>query len=499
MFPLRDYSEPELMALPADSRLLFADELADGLLVYDAPPAPRAFAPRRRRVLKSRASVSQAQLTSALSRVRALRCISHGLSTFSLYPTTDQQHHVNRFLWEAANNCSFPAAAAATLFQRNVFIISMPAALFDFLTSVTWEQLEHAVLFVLAHLAADAHGLDILHEELAPTLAAKLVGGFPSNGPSEGCEPHVFRLLLDLVMDRIVWMGPWVVPTTLCYLSASDMTDLLAERYERPIFSTPEKFELVHTMMWNIYRDWQTYHHILVKEGGYSRLEALELMARTISKGTQSLVDGGIRTLLQMTTTEHSWDDIPFRYEGPNSTYPGPECMYPLPHRLLGMSHLSRVPEDVVLRLLLPKLCEAYASDETLRRRAPISPPVVEANGDTPSSVAVPFSLKFWVLEDHNLLRFYHESDEDGEMSDAEAELVEAELVAEGAALEQPAPPQAEPGAQPEDHRTDGVESVGTQRRRLDEQGSFQVVSSEGGSSLSGASYVSNTSVSDLS
>lgn len=503
MFPLRDYTEAELMALPADSRLLFADDLADGVLTYDNASS-RGYASRRRRVLKSRPAVSNAQLTTALARVRALRCISHGISAFSLYPTTDMQYNVNKFLWQAANDFSFKASAAATLFNRNVFIISMPASLFDFLTAVTWEQLEHAMLFVLVNLASDAQGLDTLHNELAPALAERLVRGSPPDLP-EACEPIAFRLLLDHVMDRIVWMGPWIVPTTLCYLSASDMTELLARRYERPIFATPEKFELVHSMMWNIFRDWQTYRHILVKLGGRSRLDALEIMARTISKGTQTLVDEGIRTLLQLISQEHNCHDIPFGVSGLQTPLP----LQPRPRR---PTFISLLPTDVILGTILPKLCEVYASDESFRRRNPIAAPATEASGDPPSPVAVPFSLKSWVLEDLTLQQFYHSCDnenEDQEMNGAqpvelvngeEEEVVEVDFVQAPEPVLEPIPlivepiPEAMVGRVPDvvdaivevdddvdnDDVFNGRDSPRTQRRRLNEQGSFQIVTSAG-------------------
>lgn len=459
MFPLRDYTEPELMALPADSRLLFADSLADGLLVYDNPPSPRGFAPRRRRVLKNRLTVSQTHLTSALSRVRALRCISHGLSAFSLYPTTDQQCHVNRFLWQAANDFSFKAAEAATLFHKNVFIISMPAPLFDFLTSVTWEEFEQAMLFVLLKLPSDTNSLQILHDELAPTLGQ----ASPHAIPPESCNPRVFKRLLDLVMDRIIWMGPWVIPTTLCYLSASDMTELLAHRYERPIFSTPEKFELVHTMMWNIFRDWQTYRHILVKLGGRSHLEALELMARTISKGTQCLVDEGIRTLLQIVSAEHCCNDITFDLAHSETTPP--------PTTSAQKNFLSTLPTDVVVGSLIPRLCEVYASDESLRRRSPATLSTIEVRGESPPVRSIPFSLKNWVLEDPHLHNFYISITEEEEKED------ESE------------PPEEMQEFQEEEPEEDGgAENPRAQRRRLNEAGSFHVVPSEGDTSGTGLS-----------
>lgn len=498
MFPLRDYTETELMALPADSRLLFADNLADGVLTYDIT-APRGYGSRRRRVLRARSTVTHAQLTTALARVRALRCISHGISAFSLYPTTDMQYNVNKFLWQAANDFSFKASAAAALFNRNVFIISMPASLFDFLTAVTWEQLEHAMLFILVNLASDAQGLQTLHNELAPILAERLVRGSPPDLP-EACEPIAFRLLLDHVLDRIVWMGPWVVPTTLCYLSASDMTELLARRYERPIFSTPEKFELVHSMMWNIFRDWQTYRHILVKFGGRSRLDALEVMAHTISKGTQKLVDEGIRTLLQLVAEEHNCHDIPFDVSS---------LQTPLRARTRSRrpTYISLLPPDVILGTILPKLCEVYASNESFGRANPIEVTPQDASPrDHPSSVPVPFSLKSWVLEDLTLQQFYHSCDnenEDQEMSNAqpvdlingEGGVVEVEE-APGDVLD-PVPLGVDPmvGRVPDivdavvevddgdDNDNDifnGRDSPRTQRRRLNEEGSFQIVTSAG-------------------
>lgn len=335
------------------------------------------------------------------------------MSAFSLYPTTEQQYTVNKFLWQAANDYSFRAHDAAKLFQRNVFIISMPAPLFDFLTTVTWEQLEEATLYVLVTLAHDANGFHVLHEELAPSLAAKLANGTPPNVP-DPCDHRTFRLLMDLVMERIMWTGPWILPTTLCFLSASDMTDLLARRYGRPIFATPEKFELVHSMMWSIFRDWQTYRHLLVRLGGMSRLKALELMARTISRGAQSLVENAIRTLLQLTVQLHDCHDLPFDLTGSQSALPLPSGLS------LKKNYLSVLPMDVVLSKLLPKLCEAYASDDKFRRR---TRPVGAQRNVTVEMLPPRLSLKNWVLEDATLHHFYHNAngeDADDDMSDAD-------------------------------------------------------------------------------
>lgn len=408
--PLRDYSETELLALPPDSRLLFADNVHQGLLTYDNPPKLS----RRRRVLHPKDALTPQQLQSALQRVRALRCLSHGLSAFSLYPTTDQQYRVNHFLWRAANAYSFEAREAAQLFQRNVFVVCMPAALFDFLTSVSWPQLESTILVILTNLAQGNRGMGILHSELAPCLSSKLDDYAGMSDPVSHADPHVFRLMLDLVMDRIVCMGPWVIPTSLCYLSASDMTQLLAHRYERSIFSTPEKFELVHTMMWNIYRDWQTYRQVLVKNGGRPRLEALELMARTISKGSQAMVNNGIRTLYQLAMesdkSDHTCQDISMVKRDGSTTR----------QRKL-VTYISQLPTDVILGKLMPTLCEAYASDDKSKRRAATSTRVTEATPEVVSPVTVPFSLKSWVLEDHVMHQFYHSLDaEDEEMADAE-------------------------------------------------------------------------------
>lgn len=290
----------------------------------------------------------------------------------------------------------------------------MPAPLFDFLTSVSWEQLEVTVIFVLTILAQGNRGMRILHDELAPVMADKLSRFANIPDPGSVCDPNAFRLMLDLVMDRIVCMGPWVVPTTLCYLSAIDMTDLLAHRYQRPIFSTPEKFELVHTMMWNIYRDWQTYRHVLVKNGGRSRLEALELMARTISMGAQSLVDEGLRTLYQLAHETHDRTLI-------DPPHGSPTCNSAPLHAPRRKNFLSLLPTDIIVGKLMPKVCDVYANDDRYRRRSPATNALPEQLPDLLSPVTVPFSLKSWVLEDHFLHQMYHSADwddDDEEMQD---------------------------------------------------------------------------------
>eukprot|EP00177_Eucheuma_denticulatum_P000718 GFKZ01001293.1.p1 GENE.GFKZ01001293.1~~GFKZ01001293.1.p1 ORF type:complete len:632 (-),score=116.36 GFKZ01001293.1:841-2736(-) len=386
--PLTDYTESQLLALPANSRLLFAEDLSSGLLTYDTPPpdAPQHHYLRRRILTPP----DPARLPDALSRIRALRCMQHGMSAFSLYPTTDHQHAVNKFLWNAANAHSFRLSDAANLFHRNVFIISMPAPLFDCLTRLTWNQLEDALLFVLLSLAHDPNGWQLLRDELAAPLAARLANfPLPITDIADRCDPHAFHLLLDLVMDRISWTGPWIMPTTLCFLSASDMTELLEGRYDRPIFSTPEKFEPVHSMMWSIYSDWQIYRQVYVRWGGKTRMDALELMARTISRGAQNHVERAISSMLALTERA---EELAAANQRPRS-------------------YLEGLPVDVLLGKILPKLCEAYASDDRFgKRRSRPASHVVEGGGGLQP---VRFSLKSWVLEDNMLHQFYHSVDEE--------------------------------------------------------------------------------------
>lgn len=481
MSPLRDYTEAELMALPADSRLIFADGLADGVVTYDITRPP-AYDPQRRRIIRSLSPVSRLRLKTALKRVGALRCISHGLSAFSLYPTTDMQYNVNKFLWQAANKSSFRANAAAALFNRNVFILSMPASLFDFLTSVTWEQFERALLFVLVNLANDEVALDTLRTELAPALARRLTDSVLEE-IADSCDVVTFKLLMDHVLDRVVWMGPWIVPTTLCYLSASDMTELLARRFQRPIFATPEKFELIHSMMWNIYRDWQTYKHVLITLGGLSQLDALQVMARVIAKGRQADAEQSIDALMQSVSTSE------------------------------GSNLLSGLPADIILSAILPKVCQGYASEDPMTKRNPSAIIAEAIPEDPPSPVAAPFSLKSWVLEDRTLQQFYakyQDENEDQELVSGFAPLTSEgneeglhvhvvnalEITPEPELLATNPIPEASvvsfpnivdgivEGENADD--ADGSNTLGgwcsprSQRRRLNEQGSFQIVTSVG-------------------
>lgn len=458
--PLRDYSEQELRALPADSRLLFADNVSNGILTWHASENP-SNTHRRRRVLQDDSTVTPQQFKQVLSHIRALRCISRGISSFSLYPTTEQQCQVNNFLWRAANNVSFDAREAATLFQRTVFIISMPSTLFDYLTKVTWTQLEDVILFTLTNLANGSNGLHVLRNELAPSLASRLDHYLPDADPQSTCDPIAFRNMLDYVMDRIVSVGPWIVPTTLCYLSASDMTELLAQRYDRPIFATPERFELMHSMVWNIYRDWQTYREVLVQLGGRTRPDALETMANTISRRAQGFLDQSIRVVLRISSNMQFCDEtsLPQR----NTQEP------PSPPVPAVNSYLSLLPTDVVLGKLIPKLCDVYSTDDDCHRMAASSSPTLDVPTEPTLPASVPFSLKHLVLEDRILLQLYRscDPDDDEEMREAEEPPHAVSEDSENEIHPQEPERRAEPGAE------------SPRRRRLDEQGSFHRVSND--------------------
>lgn len=373
---------------------------------------------------------------------------------------------MSRFLWRAANRFTFDAREAAALFQRNVFIIAMPASLFDYLTAFTWEQVENSLVYILICLADGHQGIDVLKHDLAPALVAKVdhFTGLPN--PASLVDRLAFRLFIDVVMDRIAWMGPWVVPTTLCYLSAGDMTQMLARRLERDIFSAPDKFDVAQSMMWNIYCDWRTYHNMLVLNAGWSRRDALHLMARTISKGAQSAVNTEFRTVLRLCgeTDEYNFNDRPLPGASVSfsslSSFPFKEAGHGLAkkdeqvngekaeagrRRKRMPSLLEQLPSDVIVNKIVPMVFEAHANDERERRRPDGS--VAGARGTTPdqgrtSPVSGPFTLKSWVLENYKLELFYRKCEEgmsgqEGEMGvgseleDGEADVVDVEVVGE--------------------------------------------------------------------
>ena len=403
---LRDYTESELLALPPDSRLLFAEKVHQGLITYDNTSSrPYAY----RRVLQPPNKITESQLPKIVAPITALRCISHGMSAFSLHPATSQEHRVNYFLWRAANQVCFDAREAAQLFRRNVFVICIPAVLFDFLTTVTWEQLESALVCVLATLARRDRGLEALKNEIAPSLAHYIDDYIENPDPTAHCCPDVFCLLVDSIMEGISSVRPWIVPTTLAYLSATDMTELLQGRFDRPIFSAPEKFELMHSMMWNIYRDWQTYREVLVKNGRRSRIDALELMAKTISQGTQKLVDHGVRTLeklvMEKLETNYSNDDAcSDKLTNSNGKKRRP-------------NYIARLPADIVYKELMPRVCDTYVRNQQfLPRRLGTYQHIESGIEPWPSpSVTTATSLKTWVLEDHALHLMFHAYDSDEE------------------------------------------------------------------------------------
>lgn len=402
---MRNYTEQELTVLPGDSRLLFADSATAGVLVYVKQSQSRGEQ-NQRRVYKTPADgLSLCDMECAHDRVQALRCLTHGSSSFSLYPTTDHQHAVNYFLWKAAHDCSFTMKRAAELFQRNVYIISMPANLFDFLTQVTWEELQNTMMFTLANLASYSDGLHVLQKELAPALTALLKKHVErlQYEDEDGCDLHAFRLLLDNVMDRIPCMGPWMVSTMLCYLSTTDMTELLAQRYDRPIFSKPEKYEMIHTVMWNLFKDWRMYKYLLVQLGGRSTSQALNTMAQTIARGTQHFVAYSVGLLLQISSQSST-----------SSYYPSMTASHRAVEPLF-IRYLSSLPTDIIAGSLIPSLCEAYARQEiAVSQRTDDVPAKLQQENPLQQArvqlTVTPFSLKSLILEHGVLLSFYQRS-----------------------------------------------------------------------------------------
>lgn len=436
---LRDYDEAELLALPRNSRLLFAENVHDGSLTYDST-STWPYTHRKRRILQPPGIFSRNYVQNALSRIHALRCISHGLSSFSIYPINEQEYNVSKFLWKAANNFTFQASEAAMLFHRNVFIISMPGFLFEFLTSVTWEQIENALTYVLICLTDGHEGMQALRKELAPPLVAKVEQFAIVDDPSSLVSPEAFRLLVDILMDRVQWIGPWVIPTSLYYLSASDMTQLFSNRLEHDIFSSPGKYQVMQSMIWNIYRDWQTYHQVLVQNGGWTRRDAIKLMTRIIAKGTQAKVGETARVVIRLSTEDgnsHTCSDLSFfpSHEG-NAPYTSfPILIDGLQHKK--SSFLASLPFDVIVSKIIPKVFESFAEGGDECRRTDGRPCTKVGRTNTEVETGATSSLKNWVLENCKLEYYYRKSienldggdDDEGNADSDEDGLIDVDVI----------------------------------------------------------------------
>lgn len=111
------------------------------------------------------------------SRLATLLRYGRFIACFNLYPGSRRDLEVNHLLWSVARNGEYDPVTGNVLLKNNVLALAYPAAFYDFLASVTHEELTLCILEVLAMIAEgeDAEGLSLMKQELEPSIWDDLV------------------------------------------------------------------------------------------------------------------------------------------------------------------------------------------------------------------------------------------------------------------------------------------------------------------------------------
>lgn len=411
-----DYSSSDLRALPRDTRVIFAESPNERFITstFQTPAQRNSLAEKRWEEL--------------FSSIGSLRCERSQEAAFSAYPTTEKAVECNKFLWQAVQNSSFSAKTAADLFEKNVYCISLPEGLYNFLATVSWEAIEETLLYVLATIAEDEDdAMDLLQSELASSLYAQ-VGAFCQRDSRE--PPAAFRIMMDQVFNFIFSLGPWTIPVSLSYISAEDMG--LLENGEAPtaLKRGHEEVPRQNAIMYKLYCDFRVYEKFLYPQ--LSRVQMLDVMARVIAGKNHPSAWSAVDELLLMVK------------KGQNAA-----------QEKKSQNLLAILPLELVLDFIIPSVIVRYAED--------VPSGIAQKSQDVPSSHRStsmddvdaeldameqdeskfdgmeigdnqecpfqsyrnpsPWSLKFMLLEHRTLLRHYYgigadffdESDDDSE------------------------------------------------------------------------------------
>lgn len=351
------YSTDVLRLLPRGIRIIFAKSPHENYILR-----------RRYLVLAERQSRSATDFQAGLDNVKALRCISESASAFAAYPTSEHDMNVNHFLWRTVQENSFLASEAVDLFEKNVFCVCVPDALYAFLREVSWDQLEDALLFVVSTSAfGEDIGMTVLQDELEYSFLKKVkayaVGRASQHNRGPPC---VFASLMDDVMDRIHSLGSWSLPTTLAYLSASDM-GFIDDAISRQIRSAgiypklPKCSEKIHSLnqvMWQLYRDWIAYERVLCKDGGYSTQAGLDVMARVLAAGNHESTWNAVQAVLACARLS-----VPLELTRISASLASNDLSLLGNHEGTRPNLLPTVPRDVVFGFLIPSLISSFSTE----------------------------------------------------------------------------------------------------------------------------------------
>lgn len=105
---------------------------------------------------------------------RASTALRYGrfVACFNLYPACRRDLDINHLLWTVARNGEYDPATGNILLENNVLALAFPVPFYNFLASVTREELDTCTREVLALIAEgeDTEGLNLMKQELEPSV-----------------------------------------------------------------------------------------------------------------------------------------------------------------------------------------------------------------------------------------------------------------------------------------------------------------------------------------
>ncbi|CAN8063703.1 unnamed protein product [Agarophyton chilense] len=253
------YTRPELQRLPMAMRLSFVT------------PPPLAASPHVK-------MLSDPHFTS-----------------FNIYPTTDTHVRLHRVLHTAANLGALPAPMLDSVFDQQVHALAFTPELFEFLATVTFEELQTAIIDFLGLLHhqllwdADHAAVDSMHRELLPSVWQRVhaqIGFFEYGEPTSGRRSIVLEHLV-----QISFMTPWRVDVHAIFTPSASSSDTAL----KPSSNMQAPSSLLLT---KLVQDWILFDSLL-KPIHCTPHEVVEALERSIATSQSSHIFACIFTLLQ--------------------------------------------------------------------------------------------------------------------------------------------------------------------------------------------------------
>jgi hypothetical protein len=294
------YSQLEVAQVKTDMRMTFAVGSEESIQLTSTQ---HIVQPSKRK-----------ELRMLMSYLPGLRC-RPGYSCFNIYPTTEITLKVNTFLWETVQAGFYDSMKGNAIFGDNVFVLGLPAELYNFLVHVSLAALDVAMIdfLVLLHHQLttddDAIGVAKLREELLPKIWNRVeanIGVFDNGEPREAERAATLEHLV-----QISFMTPWRVDILAGYLSQGDMTTLIdkgpfALSASLPSFGA-DSVGVRGSALMKMYRDWRVYDEVLCQRLRMKRNAALEAMDRAVHCGRSGYTYEQTAAVVDLSYDQSSW------------------------------------------------------------------------------------------------------------------------------------------------------------------------------------------------